>query len=93
MKFNILLEKRPAKFINDLPPKHREQIKKYIVGLKEDPRPHDSETLSGYEPYRRSSCGEYRIIYRIDNNSVCIILVGKRNGGEVYRKLKKLLPQ
>jgi mRNA-degrading endonuclease RelE of RelBE toxin-antitoxin system len=45
-------------------------------------------------PYRRADCGEYRIIYRLEEQTqaVHVILVGKRNGGEVYQRLKKLLP-
>ena len=46
-----------------------------------------------YEPYRRGDCGEYRIIYRLDEDAktVYVILVGKRNGGEVYKFLNNIL--
>jgi mRNA interferase RelE/StbE len=46
-----------------------------------------------YEPYRRGDCGEYRVVYRLDakTETVYVLLVGKRNGGEVYRQLKKIL--
>jgi mRNA interferase RelE/StbE len=81
------------KFIKNLPPKHQSQIKKYILNFQETPIPHDSQTLKGYEPYRRGDCGEYRIIYKIDEEikTIYIILVGKRNGGEVYKFLSNIL--
>ena len=91
--YQISLEKRVIKFIKNLPPKHQSQVKKYILSFKETPIPHDSKILKGYEPYRREDCGEYRIIYRLDEDSktVYVILVGKRNGGEVYRFLNNIL--
>lgn len=91
--YQISLEKRVIKFIKNLPPKHQSQVKKYILSFKETPIPHDSKILKGYEPYRRGDCGEYRIIYRLDKDSktVYVILVGKRNGGEVYRFLNNIL--
>lgn len=61
--------------------------------FQEEPRPRDSKILKDYEPYRRCDCGEYRIIYGIEEatKTVYTILVGKRNGGEVYQQLKNLL--
>ena len=91
--YQISLEKRVIKFIKNLPPKHQAQVKKYILSFQETPIPHDSKILKGYEPYRRGDCGEYRIIYRIDEDAknVYVILVGKRNGGEVYKFLNNIL--
>ena len=91
--YQISLEKRVIKFIKNLPPKHQSQVKKYILSFQETPIPHDSKILKGYEPYRRGDCGEYRIIYRLDEDAktVYVILVGKINGGEVYKFLKNIL--
>lgn len=33
--------------------------------------------------------GEYRIVYRFDDRSVSILVVGKRNDDEVYKKLAR----
>ena len=91
--YTIILDKRVIKIIQTLPPKHQGQVKKHILSFQNEPIPHDSETLKGYEPYRRCDCGEYRIVYRLDTQTetVYVLLLGKRNGGEVYQQLKKLL--
>lgn len=91
--YQISLEKRVIKFIKNLPPKHQSQIKNYILNFQETPIPHDSKILKGYESYRRGDCGEYRVIYRLDEDAktVYVILVGKRNGGEVYKFLNNIL--
>jgi mRNA interferase RelE/StbE len=89
--YKIRLSRRAVKFIQGLPFKHQEQIKKSINSLEKNAAPHDSQALKGY-PYRRLDCGEYRVIYMAHTGdfTVDIILVGKRNGGEVYQQLKHL---
>jgi mRNA interferase RelE/StbE len=45
--------------------------------------------LKGY-PFRRTDIGEYRIVYRIDGETVKIPLINKRNDDQVYKALKRL---
>lgn len=80
-------------FIKGLPPKIAVQIAKKVLALNVDPMPADSKQLSGYPGYYRADSGEYRIVYRFDANEdlVEVILVGKRNDDEVYKKLKRIL--
>jgi len=33
--------------------------------------------------------GEYRIVYRIEDDTVGICLIGKRNDSEVYKRFKR----
>lgn len=91
----ILLDLKPkaAKFIEKLPPKHKRQIKDYILDLQQNPLPQDVRPLTGFFPYMRADVGEYRIIYKYEEeqNLVTVVLVGKRNDGEVYRIAKRVL--
>ena len=87
----IQLEQRVVKRIKRYPAKHQKQIKEKILSLGESPFPNDSKELVNCAPYRRCDCGEYRIVYRVDGDIIYIILVGKRNDGEVYQALKRLL--
>jgi mRNA interferase RelE/StbE len=59
------------------------------MALMEDPEPPDSFPLTGY-PYRRADIGEYRIVYRVEEDCLKVALIGKRNDDEVYRQLKGL---
>jgi mRNA interferase RelE/StbE len=77
------------KFFRLLPAKQYRQVFNKILALMEDPEPHDSSLLIGY-PYRRSDIGEYRIIYRVEEDCLKVVLVGKRNDDEIYRDLKDL---
>jgi mRNA interferase RelE/StbE len=75
-------------FFKDIPAKQYRQVFNKILALMEDPEPHDSIKLQGYD-YRRTDVGEYRIIYKIAADSVQIILIGKRNDDEIYDRLTR----
>lgn len=79
-------------FLNGLQPKIAAQIAKKVLTLNVDPLPNDSKQLIGYPGYYRVDSGEYRIIYNFnpEEDLVEIILVGKRNDDEVYKKLERL---
>lgn len=78
-------------FIATLPPKIAQQITRKILALAENPFPSDSSQLKGYNALFRIDSGEYRIIYRYQEkeNTVVILLIGKRNDDEVYRELRR----
>lgn len=83
------ITKKTIAFLDKLPPKQFKQVSKKIFSLMANPKPHDSKELKGY-PYRRTDIGEYRIIYRIEEDLLKIALVGKRNDSAVYRELARL---
>jgi mRNA interferase RelE/StbE len=83
------LTRRVQKFLETLPPKQFRQIVNKILALLAEPEPPDSRQLSGF-PYRRADVGEYRIIYRMEGDTVRIALIGKRNDDEVYRDVERL---
>lgn len=86
----IEISKRAVKFIRTLPAKQKRQITAKILDLRVNSDPHDSIRLKGYEQYRRTDVGEYRIIYFVRESVVLIILlIGKRNDDDIYKQLKR----
>jgi len=83
------LTKNAIAFLDKLPPKQFKQVSKKIFSLMVNPKPHDSKQLQGYH-YRRADIGEYRIIYRIEEAVLKIVIVGKRNDTAAYRALVRL---
>jgi mRNA interferase RelE/StbE len=65
------------------------QVMVKILALIENPEQPDARPLQGYEDYFRVDIGEYRIVYRYDDDDLWIEVVGKRNDDEVYRDLKR----
>ena len=78
-------------FTKSLPPKQFKQIFTAIMDLLKNPRPHDSSKLKGYPDLYRKDVGEYRIIYKFDDETVYVLLIGKRNDDDVYKRLARKL--
>jgi mRNA interferase RelE/StbE len=85
---NIDFSSNAIKFLKKLSGKPAKQIKKKMTDLQRNPYPQDSSKLVGY-PYHRVDQGEYRIIYLVNDETLEIKAVGKRNDDEVYKKLKR----
>ena len=84
------LSKRSKDFLKSIHPRHATQLKVKILNLKSEPFPHDTKPLTGYD-FHRVDVGEFRIIYKVEENTLYVPLIGKRNDAEVYKKLKRLL--
>ncbi|MEJ0053780.1 MAG: type II toxin-antitoxin system RelE/ParE family toxin [bacterium] len=83
------LSKALDRFLARIPKKHAGQITRKIDELLINPYPIDSKLLSGI-PLYRVDVGEYRIAYRAYTTMLVVVLVGKRNDGDVYRRLARM---
>lgn len=88
--YKLDITKSAGKFLSKLPAKQFRQVVSTILKLRENPDPHDSQQLIGSPEYRRVDIGEYRIIYRIEGDTVKIAVIGKRNDDEVYKQFRRL---
>lgn len=83
----LTLSKEVEKFLFSLPPKQFKQVSVSMLKLMSEPSPHDSAALKGARRReRRVDIGEYRAIYRVEDGVIRIVLIGKRNDDEVYRR-------
>jgi len=87
----LILEHRVKKFIAKLPTKTKKQVSKALLNLTLNPLPHNAKQLIGYNPYLRLAVGEYRVIYKFDKTNIHIIIIGKRNDGDVYKRFRHIL--
>lgn len=85
----INTSKSADNFIKLLPPKQFKQVFTKVWDLRGNPRPHDSIKLSGFDHKYRADVGEYRVIYTFDDAIVNIETIGKRNDGDVYKRIIK----
>lgn len=86
----LRITKNAAKFLDGLDAKQYKQVGKTIIGLLNNSRPHDSQSLNGaIHGERRVDVGEYRIIYTDSEEDVDVLVIGKRNGDEVYKIWKQ----
>jgi mRNA interferase RelE/StbE len=88
----IVISKDADDFLSRIPKKHAQQIVRKIDVFAEDQTAIPTKQLAGYPNLKRFKSGEYRVIFRIENDvlEVHILRIGKRNDGEVYKKLESL---
>ena len=85
MKYAVLLEKSAARFLLRLrDAKLKSRLDEAIESLAGDPRPSGCRKLAGTSDRYRVRVGDYRIVYRIDDGkvTVLVLLIGHRR--EVY---------
>ena len=87
----LKLSKQVGKFLNRIPTKHAIQISNKIELMRVKRENEDAIELKGYFPFCRSKSGEYRIIFKIEDETLFVVLIGKRNDDEIYRKIKRIL--
>jgi mRNA interferase RelE/StbE len=83
-KYRIEFKKSAVKEIKSLPSTELKKVLAKIESLSENPRPHDSIKLSGDEKYRLR-CGDYRILYSIEDQILIIVIVKVGHRKDVYR--------
>jgi len=79
-------------FTAGLQPKVAGQIARKVLALGDNPKPADSQELAGHVGLRRVDIGEYRIVYAYmdGDDLVEVLLIGKRNDDDVYKRLRRL---
>jgi mRNA interferase RelE/StbE len=85
VKYAVLLEKSAARFLLRLrDAKLKSRLDEAIESLADDPRPPGCRKLAGTSDRYRVPVGDYRIVYRIDDGkvTVLVLLIGHRR--EVY---------
>lgn len=85
------LSHQVQKFLKKLDPKQARQIAEKIQALKGDPYPTDHKKIREYTPFLRTDIGEYRIVYKIADQTIFITLVDKRNDDQIYKLLQRKL--
>ena len=82
--YSILFRRSVLKDLEVLPKKDVQRIMEAIRALAVDPRPQQSQKLSGREQYRLRQ-GAYRILYAIQDDVLIVTVVKVGHRREVYR--------
>ena len=74
MKFEIFFYNEVHNDLKEIPKKFLEKIKDAIdVKLKEKPEYYGIPLRGSLKPYRKLRIGDYRIVFRIDNEKIYIL--------------------
>jgi mRNA interferase RelE/StbE len=82
----ILFTRSADSDFQDLPIELKERVDTAIDGLSLDPRPDGVRKMKGANPpFWRIRIGDYRVIYRIDDESKEVVVARIRHRKDVYR--------
>ncbi|MGH6819432.1 MAG: type II toxin-antitoxin system RelE family toxin [Methylocella sp.] len=85
----VKLSRQADRFLQKIPAKHGKQIAERIQILRDDPASLPTEDLKGHSPFRRLKSGKYRVVYFIEDETLFVTLIGKRNDDEIYKQIAR----
>ena len=85
MAYNIEVLPTAKRQLDRLPADIQRRIAKAVDQLRENPRPVGAIKLTGNGGLYRVRSGDYRIVYRIEDNRLLVLVVKVGHRREVYR--------
>jgi mRNA interferase RelE/StbE len=84
--YEIVISKAADKQLKSIPKKDQLAILRAIEALGTDPTPTGVKALQGnLTSYYRVRCGDYRIIYSIENKKLILVVVKIGHRRDIYR--------
>ena len=83
MKYHVVIEKKPLKFIMKQPRNQQERLLRAIYKLPDNG---DIAAITDREGYFRLRVGDYRIIFTVDNGKYIVCVIDAGNRGQIYKK-------
>ena len=85
MTYRVELTRAAARQVKRLPAEVRERILARLEALAEDPRPAGVRKLAGTEDGYRVRVGAYRVLYRVEDDRLVVLVVRVSHRREAYR--------
>ena len=89
MAYTVEVAPAAERQLKALPKPIRTQIGRRIDKLADNPRPHGIEKITGEDDLYRVHTGDYRILYKINDQELLILVVKIGDRKEVYRRFPK----
>lgn len=86
MGYEIEIADAAKRQLRKLEPQIRDRVALVIDRLSEEPRPPRTRKLSGYDDIYRLRVGRYRVLYRIDDGNVIVLVLKVGHRRDVYRR-------
>ncbi len=85
VKYHVEITGSAEKQLKKLSRSNQLRVARALVGLATDPFPTQSRKLAGTQDVWRIRVGSYRILYRVDNDRVLVIILKIGHRKDVYR--------
>uniref|UniRef100_I2Q5W0 Addiction module toxin, RelE/StbE family n=1 Tax=Desulfovibrio sp. U5L TaxID=596152 RepID=I2Q5W0_9BACT len=85
MAYRIELTPAAGRDFKRLPESVRRRIAPRIDALADEPRPAGVLSLTGMHGYYRLRVGDYRVIYKVEDDHLLVLVIRVANRREAYR--------
>ena len=83
--YRIVLTSLASRNLKALPRSIMKRVDAKLLGLRQNPRPQDSKKLRDRDGLLRVRAGDYRILYRIEDDCLVVLVIRIGHRREVYR--------
>ena len=83
--YEVKLMPKPQKDLDGFSVEPLSRFEEVILGLYDEPRPHNSKKLSGGGSRGRIRVGDYRILYEVDDSQKIVKVYRIAHRKDVYR--------
>jgi len=83
MSYEVLIRRRAAKQLAELPLRDYDRVKVSVFALGDNPRPQGCLKLTG-RPGWRIRIGNYRVIYEVEDQSRTVTVLDVGNRRDIY---------
>jgi len=84
--YEIRYDRKVVKNLEKLPKKEKRRIFRKIESLAENPRPEGMKALQkSHSGYCRVRCGDYRIVYTVQDDQLFILVIKIAHRKDVYK--------
>lgn len=83
-KYQIVFHKAFIKYLKAIPKEYHKPIYNCIQGLTIDPRPNGVKKMQGSKNIYRIRCGDYRIIYAIEDSKLMVFIAKAGHRKDIY---------
>jgi mRNA interferase RelE/StbE len=90
MVYRVVIGERAGREIRKLPKDVQRRVVAKAEALANDPRPPGCKKLEGLENLYRVRAGDHRIVYRIDDGILLVLIVTIGNRADVYERLRRM---
>lgn len=91
MAYAIRIAPAAGRQLRKLAPAERQRIVSHIDSLADDPRPDGCKKLKGPGNLYRIRVGHFRIVYRIEEDELIVLVAALGNRRDIYEEIERLL--
>ncbi|MCL1493374.1 MAG: type II toxin-antitoxin system RelE/ParE family toxin [Pseudanabaena sp. Salubria-1] len=84
MSYQIIIPKPVQKQLDSLPKTQRDRAITAVRSLTNEPRPTGVKKLKGYDETYRIRFGDYRVIYKVQDKELIILLLSVSHRKDAY---------